>query len=274
MNAPSGRRPRLPRGMQDTDRPTGFNDPLFVKFYEETDNTRLTDVAYYVDLAKSADGPVLEAGCGSGRLMLPMIEAGVAVEGFDASAAMLEELTKKMSRLGATARIWEARMQDVEVEAGRYALIICAFNTFLHNLSHREQLETLRRFHDALCPGGRLVLDITNPFNFDIFSTRAFAKTFEASLFDPRTDSETTIWRWFERDLIHQIGTYHREYERTSSAGKTSQTTSVQFRWTYPEEMRLLLEISGFADIALFGDFGGDPLTEEAEMQVWMAKTA
>jgi SAM-dependent methyltransferase len=258
--------------MHDTHQPTGFHDPLFVQFYEETDNTRLTDVPFYTERAKEAEGPVLEAGCGSGRLLIPILQAGVEAEGFDASPVMLEELTKKMSRLGLHAHVWESRMQGAELEPGKYALIICAFNTFLHNLTHQDQLETLRRFHAALRPGGRLLIDITNPFNFDIFSTRAFAKTFEASLFDPRTDSETTIWRWFERDLIHQIGTYHREYDRTSSAGVTSQTTSVQFRWTYPEEMHLLLEQTGFHDIQVFGDFGGEPLTEEAEMQLWDAR--
>ena len=252
--------------------PQGFFDPLFVKFYEETDNTRLTDVGYYVDLARTADGPVLEAGCGSGRLLIPILEAGAAnVEGFDASPVMLEELSKKLSRRGLSANTWDARMQEVELQPEKYALIICAFNTFLHLLTHEEQLQALTRFRSALRPGGRLVLDITNPFNFDLFSTKAFAKTFEASLFDPKTDSETTIWRWFDRDLIHQIGTYHREYETTTSAGRTSQTTSVQFRWTYPEEMRLLLEIARFTDLHLHGDFTGEELAEDAEMQVWSA---
>jgi 2-polyprenyl-3-methyl-5-hydroxy-6-metoxy-1,4-benzoquinol methylase len=250
---------------------TGFNDPLFVHFYEETDNTRLTDVSFYVEQAKTAAGVVLEAGCGSGRLLIPMLEAGVDIEGFDGSPLMLKELTNKLSRHGLSANVWTARMQDVELEPAKYALIICAFNTFLHNLSHEEQLGTLRCFREALRNTGRLILDITNPFNFDLFSTKAFAKTFEASIFDPKTDSETTIWRWFDRNMIQQLGTYHREYETTTSAGKTIRTTGVHFRWTYPEEMRLLLEVAGFHDIDVRGDFHGKPLDEDSEMQVWTA---
>lgn len=250
---------------------SGFFDAQFVKYYEQTDNTRQIDRDFYLNIAKQADGPVLDIGCGSGRLFLPMVEAGVDVHGFDSSPIMLEALSAKLAKLGKSPRIWVDWLETFEAEEEHYTLALCSFNTFLHLLTHEGQIEALRRVHRSLRPGGTFVFDITNPFNFDIFSRGAMGKTFEATLYDGETDTETNIWRWFERDLINQIGVYHRDYEQHSGEGANTHQTSVTFRWTYPSEMQLLLEMAGFTEFEVRGDFDGEPLDEESEMQVWVA---
>jgi SAM-dependent methyltransferase len=250
--------------------PSGFFDPQFVKYYEQTDNTRQIDLTYYVSLAKAASGPVLDAGCGSGRILVPMLEAGVEAEGFDPSAIMLDALQTRLTRKGLTAEVWQDSMPEFTAKPDHYALVMCTFNTFLHLRTHDEQLEALKRAFDCLRPGGKLVLDITNPFNFDIFSRRAIGKTFEATLYDQETDTETTIWRWFERDLIRQTGIYHREYQMHGATGDTTHTTTIDFRWSYPSELELLLSLAGFENPQVFGDFKNEPLAEDSEMQVWI----
>src|SRR5438874_5514164 len=119
---------------------TGFLDPLFASYYEQSDNIRSSDIAYYMQWANNANGPILEAGCGSGRILIPLLEAGIAVEGFDYSPVMLEHLSRKVEDKGLTARVWQYRLEDFESEEHGYALIICAFNTFTHLLDHTAQL--------------------------------------------------------------------------------------------------------------------------------------
>ncbi len=251
---------------------TGFLDPVFAAYYEQSDNTRLTDIPYYLRMAKEAHAVVLDAGCGSGRILIPLLEAGIPAEGFDYSPVMLENLTGKLEAKGLTARIWQDRLEDVAIEENRYSLILCGFNTFMHLPDHASQISALRRMHSGMKPGGTLALDITNPSNFDVLSRNAQNRTFEATLYDGPSDTQTTIWRWFERDLISQTGVYHREYGTSGKSGKSTHTTQVEFRWTYPEEMKLLLEMAGFTDARVNGDFNGEALTEESEMQVWVAR--
>ena len=251
---------------------TGFLDPIFTSFYEENDNLRSTDIPFYLRMAKEADGMVLDAGCGSGRILIPLLEAGITVKGFDYSPVMLEHLSRKLEEKNLAAHVWQAGLEDANIDENKYALALCGFNTFMHLLDHAAQLSALRTMYRGLRSGGTLAFDIINPTNFDIFSSKARSRTFEATQHDMATDAQTTIWRWFERDLIAQRGVYHREYETVGNSGKSTQTTQVEFRWTYAEEMKLLLEAAGFSDAEVFGDFNDGPLDEGSEMQVWVAR--
>ncbi len=252
--------------------PTGFLDPVFVSYYEQNENGRTTDIPFYLGKAQEANGPVLEAGCGSGRILLPLLQSGLDAEGFDYSQIMLEELSRNLSARSLNARAWAARLEDVILDQGKYSLIISGFNTFVHLLDQDSQLGALRRLHDALRIGGTIILDIINPANFDVFSRQALKRTFEATIYDMASEAEIAIWRWFERDLITQRGVYHREYVTSGRSGTATKATEVEFRWTYPEEMKLLLQLAGFSNAKVFGDFNDAPLDEESEMQVWVAQ--
>ncbi len=251
---------------------TGFLDPIFASYYEQDDNSRQTDIPFYLRMAREANGLMLDAGCGSGRILIPLLEVGISAEGFDYSPVMLEHLAVKLKEKSLNTRVWQDRLEDVQLEENRYALIICGFNTFMHLLDHTAQLSALRNMFAGLKPSGTLVLDITNPLNFDVFSRHALTKTFEATVYDGETESTTNIWRWFERDLVAQRGVYHREYETVGTSDTATHETQVEFRWTYPEEMKLLLAAAGFSDAEVFGDFNGEALGEDSEMQVWVAR--
>lgn len=242
----------------------GFNEPGFVEIYEQLDGQRTEDIAFYLEAARKADGPILDAGCGSGRIMIPMLREGLEVEGFDPSQAMLDRFPLLDPKLV----IWRDSLETFSAPRTDYSLILSAFNSFLHLLTQEDQLAALRNIHDHLKPGGGFIFDIINPYTLDIYDTRA-TKQFEATFDDATTGKSVSVWRWFTYDVINQRGEYFREFVIDGGAPQAYKT---QYRWTYPQEMRLLLQIAGFTDLQSLGDFKGQELTEEATSQVWIAR--
>src|SRR3954469_15858863 len=88
---------------------------------------------FYLKLAREAAGPVLDVGCGTGRIMLPCLKAGVDIEGLDLFPGMLARLREKASTLGFDPRLHQANMAGFRLSR-RYALIMIPFNAFVHNL--------------------------------------------------------------------------------------------------------------------------------------------
>src|SRR5262245_12620766 len=110
---------------------------------------------FYVDLAKAASGPVLDVACGTGRILLPCLQAGVEVEGLDLFPGMLTRLREKASGLGLNPTLHQADMAKFRL-GRRYALIIIPFNAFVHNLTTDDQLACLGACREHLQPGGLL----------------------------------------------------------------------------------------------------------------------
>ena len=245
-----------------------FQESWAVEIYEAIDGTRTLDISFYIQEAQAAKGLVVDAACGSGRLLLPMRSAGVDVYGFDNSDAMLRKLDLSLGEADRhRVRIIDLNQPDYTWLPEPPRLVICAFNSFLHLMSQEAQLAFLRKTYDALAPGGSLILDVINPFILDL--DRSGRKSFEATVVDPATDEEISIWRWFEYDVVNQTAEYHREYRAKS--GETRNST-VDFRWVYPQEMKLLLSAAGFSQIQCFGGFNREALDGESEVQVWRGK--
>src|SRR5947199_10751079 len=106
----------------------------WARFYDEVyvDQHDSGDLAFYLEEAKAAGDPVLEAGCGTGRILLPTLAAGVDIDGFDREPAMLARLRERGVEVPDLAqRVWLADMRDFTARR-QYALITCPFRAFLH----------------------------------------------------------------------------------------------------------------------------------------------
>src|ERR1043166_1471288 len=117
---------------------------------------------FYVGLALAAKGPVLDVTCGTGRVLLPCLQAGVDIDGLDLFPAMLGTLREKAAALGFKPALYQADMAGFQ-RARRYGLIVIPFNAFVHNLTTDAQIATLRSCHEHLLPGGMLAFDIGFP---------------------------------------------------------------------------------------------------------------
>jgi ubiquinone/menaquinone biosynthesis C-methylase UbiE len=100
-------------------------------------------VAFHRELAREAGGPVLELGCGTGRVLLPIARDGIACTGLDSSEAMLEEFRRKSPP--ENLRLVRAPMQGFDLAEERLRLIFSAFRSFQHLLTVEDQLACLLR---------------------------------------------------------------------------------------------------------------------------------
>src|SRR5436305_10863211 len=87
---------------------------------------------FYVGLARAANGPVLDIACGTGRILLPCLQAGVDIEGLDLFEPMLKTLLTKAAALNLSPRLHQVDMSDFSLPRS-YALIMIPFNAFIHN---------------------------------------------------------------------------------------------------------------------------------------------
>ncbi|HVP14380.1 MAG TPA: class I SAM-dependent methyltransferase, partial [Terriglobales bacterium] len=194
------------------------------------------DIEFYVAQARAAGGPVLEVGCGTGRVYLPMLRAGADVDGFDLSRGMLEQLRRKAAALGLEPRVRQADMRDFTMPR-RYALIVIPFRAFLHNLTTEDQLRTLRACREHLESGGRLVLDLFHP-TFERLIEPADAWRLELEFAHPETGAPLALWSRVERDRVTQVMHVEMEFREMGPEDDVIARHPHAFdaRWVYKAE--------------------------------------
>lgn len=125
------------------------------------------DLHLYQSYALMTGGPVLELGCGTGRLMLPLVGAGYEVVGVDSSPGMLKLARERLQAAGR--RDWNllyADLADLEsLDAERFGMTFCALNTWAHIADLEEAVRVLKAVHRVLRPAGLLLIDIEDPVN-------------------------------------------------------------------------------------------------------------
>src|SRR5260370_1346352 len=140
-------------------------DSFIADYYDESPvvSERLQDVAFYREAVREFGDPVLELGCGTGRIMMALADAGKRITGLDLSERMLERAVKKRAALNKEAR---ERVHLVQGDMARFdlgetfRLVIIPFRPFQHLLEVRQQVDCLDCARKHLSPGGRLILDV------------------------------------------------------------------------------------------------------------------
>lgn len=120
------------------------------------------ELAFYRAHVERARGPVLEVMCGSGRFLVPLLQAGADIDGVDASEDMLDACRQRCQSLGLSTDLSLQELERLEVRR-EYALILCGGGSFGLLADVDDAKAALRRMHDALAPGGSLVLEVETP---------------------------------------------------------------------------------------------------------------
>lgn len=205
------------------------------------------DVGYVVREARAARGPVLEVACGSGRLLLPMLEAGVDADGLDLAPAMLAATRRRAAAKGLRADVVAADMRDFTMPR-RYAWIVIAFNAFYHNLTQDDQLATLRRCREHLLEGGSLTLVTFHP---DLAKLASFDGTPLLALEHDRPGGagRVRVWDAVAGDTLAQVNRVTRRVQLLDPAGALEREFELGFtlRYCWAPELELLLRAAGFA---------------------------
>ena len=220
-----------------------YADP---ELYDAIYADMVADVPIHVGDAKSAGGPVLEVACGDGRVLIPMLEAGVDAEGLDLSDDMLAALRRRLAERRLAARLHRADMRDFALDR-RFALVTIPFSAFLHNLTQNDQIATLTRCREHLLPGGRLHLSAFHP---DPKLMAGFDGTSHLVKEIPNRLAPGTL-RVIDRvtlDPVEQRQHVERRVEFVAPSGEVVGARELRFdlRYVYKPEMELLLRAAGF----------------------------
>ena len=149
----------------------GLYDPI-AHIYDPWSRSVREDVGFYVDHALASGGPVVELAVGTGRIAVPIAEAGVDVIGVDSSPEMLAVARAAAEAAGAAERL-DLRLGDLREPpvSERVPLAICPFRSLLHMETEPEKLRALGAARKLLEPGGRFVFDVFAPSREDIDDT-------------------------------------------------------------------------------------------------------
>lgn len=228
------------------------------------------DLAFYVDLAKAARGPVLEVACGTGRILLPTAAAGVDIDGIDLEPAMISRLKAKAAAVPLKVRVSVADMRDFTMPR-RYRLITIPFRAFMHLPATEDQIRALRCIREHLEPGGSLVMNVFYP-NHAYIAEHRDRRLPEREFAHPVTGRLIALWSTQRYDIVQQTLSSDREVIETREDGETM-THRYRFtlRWVYRFEMELLLRAAGFTRWDVRGGFDGRPLENPQDEMVWTA---
>ena len=223
---------------------------------------------FYVGLAREAKGPVLDICCGTGRILLPCLQAGIDIEGLDLFEPMLKTLRAKAAALGLSPRLHQADMSDFSLPR-RFALIMIPFNAFIHNMTQESQIRCLELCRQHLVSGGNLTFDTFFP-SLEIIGAPENTRAFEGECPHPETGLPIRMYDTRSFDRVAQVQHSLNEMELLAADGsiQTVHRSKVSSRYIYKHEMALLLRVAGFCRWEIYGDFDRRPLTRENDAMV------
>jgi len=207
---------------------------------------------------------VLDLCCGTGRLLLPMLETGADVDGVDLHPGMLARAQARAEAQGFHPTLLAADMADFTMPR-RYASVFIPFNAFAHNLTPAAQLATLRCCRRHLEPGGLLAFDAFRA-TAEMLAQPSAPPVLEHEVPHPDDGHPMQVWDGRSLDLERRIQHSRIEVreldERRAPVARHRFETEV--RWVELGEIERLLERAGFARVRVAGGYAGEPVTEQS----------
>lgn len=224
------------------------------------------DQAYYRRIIEEGNGRALELGCGAGRLLIAYLQAGLNVEGADISGDMLDICREHAAAAGVEPVLYEQPMQELDVP-GRYVTIYIPCGSFVVVMNRQEALETLRRCYNHLAPGGRLAFNIFLPDD-DYFEGGDFPRPwqFKAEKELPQGRHLHIEYRLTGADPVEQIWREERRYRLLDGEELLREEVHAgQGRWYTRNELLWMLQLAGFDDAQVTGDYTDEPFGPQHE---------
>jgi SAM-dependent methyltransferase len=232
------------------------------------------DIDLLLQLAETGSTPILELGCGTGRVLQALAASEIEVTGLDRSASMLDAAVHRLSTTehGELATLVEGDMRAPAVSvAAQFGMTAYTLNALMHLPTIEDQLASLSSARETLAPGGIVFIDIMNPHpeqlthlgsgvilegSWTIEDGQIVDKWSHRTIHPARQIIETDIW-----------------YDTISPAGELRRLkTSFDHRYVHASELVLMLERSGYEDILLYGSYALDPFDDDSDRLIALAK--
>jgi ubiquinone/menaquinone biosynthesis C-methylase UbiE len=264
---------RIQHSALPADGSQGWDD--YAPFYD-WENARTVarrDVAFWERLAIAQDGPVLELGCGTGRIALPVVKAGAQLVGIDRSAPMLARAQRRLTRSRLTDRALlvrgDIRTLPFPTARGRrgFPLVMAPYGILQSLTRERDLRDTLASVARVLTRGGLFGMDLVPDLpRWDEYQRRVSLRGTRG------THGRITLIESVRQDRRRKLTIFDQEYIERRGRTRSVHRFALTFRTLTVPQMARRLEHAGFAIQAILGDYQGGPWDPRADVWIVLAK--
>jgi SAM-dependent methyltransferase len=254
---------------------------LIAKWWAEfNDDFRPHEIPYFQRYIERDGQPALDVACGTGRLLLPYLRAGLDVDGCDLSADMVALCREKAEREGLSPTLFVQAMHELDPPRTYRTIYVCG--AFGLGSTRAQDQEALRRFHELLEPGGTLLVDVEVPYA-DGEVWRYWRKDARASLPQDAGGSKSLQRasdgselglrsRVVDFDPLEQRLTYEMRAEQWRNGTlEWKEEHALTINLYFKNELLALLLLAGFEDVVVQGDHNDAEPTAEDDFLVFVA---
>ena len=244
------------------------------RYYDAENTDKNDDIPFYLQLAEEHGGPLMDIGCGTGRVMFPLAEAGYEIHGIDNEEMMLARGEARKSALpdwANNAHFHHGDALNYELDK-QFKLMLVPYNGLMHFHTQEEQLALLRKLRAWTAGDGLLVLDLPNAG--EVFATQdTDSIMMERNFIEPESGHMVMQQSVSYLDRTEQLLQVTWIYDELTGDGTVRRTVAPLLLYYYfYSEVRLLLAQTGFAVEAVYGDMDGSPYEDGCERMVVIAK--
>jgi len=232
------------------------------------------DIDFFVNETKKVSGEVLELMSGTGRVSIPLIEAGIKLTCVDLSKESNTILENKLRQLGLKADVYQMDVCELELQK-KFDMIIIPFHSFVHITSPDNQRKALGRIQQHLLPNGKFICTLGNP------NLRKKAVDGQLRLFRkyplPNMQGALLLWTIENNNPDdHQVIEAMQFYEEYDAKGllKSKRLLELHFRLSSKDEFEELAKTAGFKINAFYGDYSYSEFNDNSPFMLWILENA
>jgi SAM-dependent methyltransferase len=252
---------------------------ITARYYDASyEAKQLADLPFYLELAEKRGGPVLDIGCGTGRMTLPLARRGSQVTAIDASEPMLEILRGKLAaepadvRSRVTVKMRDMRNLDTD---SRFPLVIVPFRGLQHLHTIEDQMAALTSLRGQLAAGGWLALDVFFP-KLDRIMTGVGQEIEEMNWTTMEEGKKLVVRRFFMKNAVDPLGLkfsgrfIYRTFSGSTLVREESDSLTMTC-YTY-HQLRLLFLLTGLEPVAEYGSFTKTTLAGDSSEMIFILR--
>ncbi|MCU0498461.1 MAG: class I SAM-dependent methyltransferase [Anaerolineae bacterium] len=247
---------------------------IIARYYDAENTDKMDDVDFYLQLAEDHGGPILDVGCGTGRVLFPLARAGYTVHGIDNEQSMLERAESTLTQEPALRQKITLHHADALTYAMpvKFKLTLVPYNGLMHFHDQAAQLKVLQQLRQWTQADGRLVLDLPNAG--DVFASQdTEAITLERTFLEPETGHMVMQQSVSYLDRASQLLRVTWIYDEITADGTVKRTFAPLVLYYYFfNELNLLLKLSGFEVDEVYGDLNFGDFGDGSERMIVIAK--
>jgi ubiquinone/menaquinone biosynthesis C-methylase UbiE len=243
----------------------------YARFYD-WENARTLgqrDVRFWCDLTANVQGPILELGCGTGRVTKPLVESGAHVVGVDLSRPMLRVARRRLRRVSHRTR-WSLVEGNIcalpFARRGQFDFVMAPYGILQSLLSDQALTDALSEARRVLKKGGTLGVDLVP----DVPQWQAHPR--RVSLRGRRGSSAITLFEAVRQDTRRRLTHFDQEFVERNGSRRRVYRFSLTFRTLSFRTMTGRIERAGFRVDAVLGGYTGEPLDEAADAWLILAR--